>query len=475
MKVLLVNTNRVKNPFPVVPGGACMVAESAQERGHDVSFLDLLFTSQPQRALERELLRLRPDVVGFSVRNVDNNNMRRPGFFIEDLRSLVDCARAREGCACVIGGAAVCIMPPELLRETGAPWAVLGDGETVFPALLDALEHGRDPRRVDGVGWLEGGAYHGNRRTFPELDASLAAPRLRRWIHLPRYVSRLCTVPLQTKRGCPFECVYCTYPLAEGRDYRMLGPADCVDAVRRLAADGVGDIEFVDNVFNEPYDHALAVCEALARAQTRARFMTIDINPRSLDGALIGAMERAGFAGFGMSVESAADAVLARMKKGYGSAEVLAAAGAVHRSPLPCLWMFLLGGPGETRATLLETLAFARAHIRAHDVAVFCLGVRVYPRTELARIARDEGLLADGERDLVRPFFYFSPQVELDWARKELAAASAAHANFIGPDSFDLPLLPFAHRVAYLLGCRQPLWRHTRRLRRVFGFLWSHA
>ena len=275
---------------------------------------------------------------------------------------------------------------------------------------------------------------------------------------------------MQTRRGCPFECAYCTYPLIEGRDYRLFPPDAVAGAVRRLAGSGIRDVEFVDNVFNAPRDHAMAVCEALARAGLQVRLHTVDLSPAGLDDALLEAMERAGFEGIGVTVESAAQAVLTGLRKEFDAAQVRAAAEAVRRHALPCLWIFMFGGPGETRETALETLQFAGSVLRPGDAAFFTVGLRVYPGTALAESARREGLLAE-DVDLLRPTFYVSPGLDVPWLLERLREAARLNLGFVQPLARPGALLRAARRAGYLLGMRPPIWKHVRTVRRLTRLL----
>jgi hypothetical protein len=76
----------------------------------------------------------------------------------------------------------------------------------------------------------------------------------------------------------------------------------------------------------------------------------------------------------------------------------------------------LLGGPGETPATVAETVGSIRR--MAPDCAGAALGVRVYPGTRMETLVAEEGPLAgnpgirrryEGPIDLLRPTFYISP------------------------------------------------------------------
>lgn len=296
-------------------------------------------------------------------------------------------------------------MPEQLLRFSEADWGVVGEGEQAFPALVDALSQGRSPLALPGLAWLAEGRFQSNPPARVECAAGFAVPRLARWLDLNAYKRNMATAPLQSKLGCHFRCVYCTYHKIEGGSYRLMDPADTVTAVREYLAMGFRNIEFVDNVFNSPPAHALAVCEALAAA-------------------------------------------------------------VVRRHRLPCLWIFMLGGPGETKATVEETLAFAQTALRHTDAAFFTTGIRVYPGTELERIARREGVLSLPPEQMLEPVFYLSPTLDRQWLAARIRRAMQENYNFINGDTFDLPFLPAINRLARLAGIEPPLWRYTRLLRR---------
>src|SRR5512135_3458620 len=72
MRVLIVSTNREKLPDPVAPLGAAYVAAAVRNAGHEVKFLDLQFMPDMVVALKEACRIFRPQVVGLSIRNVDN-------------------------------------------------------------------------------------------------------------------------------------------------------------------------------------------------------------------------------------------------------------------------------------------------------------------------------------------------------------------------------------------------------------------
>jgi radical SAM superfamily enzyme YgiQ (UPF0313 family) len=276
----------------------------------------------------------------------------------------------------------------------------------------------------------------------------------------------MAAVPLHTKQGCTFQCVYCTYRKIEGESYLLSEPEEVVQEISRLASAGLRHIEFTDNVFNSPYDHALSICEQLARIRHGASLHSLELNPRFIDEDLMTAMERAGFTAIGITVESAADGVLEGLRKGYTADHVYRSAETVNRHQIPCLWIFMLGGPNETQKTVAETFRFAEKHVRPSDTVFINAGIRIYPGTELEAIARKQGLLTLAPEEMLEPVFYLSPQLEFSWLESRILSYMDNHMNFISSGSLGLPFLPALHRIGHRLGMRPPLWKYTRFIRR---------
>jgi radical SAM superfamily enzyme YgiQ (UPF0313 family) len=457
----------------VMPIGACIAADAAFKAGHNVSVLDLMFVKDISRKLNQTLSTFKPDIVGISIRNIDNNDMKNPRMFADDIAQLVQMIRNKSDAEIILGGAAISIMPEQLLRHTRTSMAVLGSTETVFPQLLNALQQKTPLKNVNDIAWLENDNFM---RTEPpaltgQYSKNCFVPDFHRWLDVKPYIRRSSSVPVQTKRGCPYNCVYCTYAIGEGRQYNLCKPDAVAAEIKKLAARGIVDIEFVDNVFNSPYEHAMEICNLLAHEKLPVRLHSMDLNPRFVDDELLGAMEKAGFAGIGLTAESADDTVLKNLGKDYTADDVRRAAEAISRHKMPCLWMFMFGGPGETPESVQRTFDFARTYIRKSDTAFFNVGIRIYPGTELEAIGRAQGTLQVSEDEMLSTVFYFSPQLDIRWLSETIDRTLKENLNFIDPDSFTLPALSALLRISHCFGAKPPLWKHTRLIRRGLQLL----
>lgn len=470
MRVLLVSTNREKSPQTIVPLGVCCVASAAEAAGHEAALLDMCFERDPVRAMMDAARSFQPDVAGFSIRNFDNCDYVSPRSYLPETAEVIVACREACGAKIVLGGPAVSQAPEVLLRTLGGDIAVVGEGEEAFPALLRAMENGSDILAVPGVVVGERSALS---QCLPE--ASLAAvpdARPARWLELRRYRAHDAALPVQTKRGCAFECAYCTYPLLEGREWRLRNPEWVAEQVAEAPKAGLRSVDFVDSVFGLPRDHAVACCEAIARrTQGRLPLSTMDLNPLGCSPELVRAMNAAGFSAVGITAESGSDVMLDSLRKGFTSDDLRRAALNMKALDATRLWVFMLGGPGETEATVRETARFI-GELPHSDLVMVTHGLRVLPGTALRARLVDEGAL-EPDADLSRPVFYHSPQVTPERSARILKDCGFPPRNIVTLTDGGHRLAPMVQRFASLLGMTPPFWRYlpminrARRLLRV--------
>ena len=467
-RVLLVSTNRERQPYPVVPNGLACVASALDAAGHDVHFLDLCFARNPVTAARDAARKFAPSIIGVSIRNIDNSDAIALRHYTPEARTVLAALRAAAPKATVIaGGAAFGVAPEALFRDFGVDYAVAGDGERASVALVNAIAEGREIGPLAGVVRAMGERVH---FTPPGEEAdldSLPSPSLHRWIDLKRYERNGATIPIQTKRGCVFKCVYCTYRNVEGWGYRTRSPrlvADEIGELKRKA--GVKNFDFVDSTFNSPPGHALEVCEEISRRNLRVHLDTTNFTPAAASTELLAAMRHAGFRTLGITAESASDPVLERLEKGFTAAKVHEVAERVEKAGIRALWIFLVGGPGETRKSLEETLRFARWRLDRGDSVYLTVGLRIYPGTTLHRIAISEGRVA-GDDSLLHPSFYFSEGLGFDETVDRLRAFAANHRRFMFSADSRSPFLPYLTRAASLLRLPRPHWQYMALFQRI--------
>ena len=465
MKVLLISTNRERTPYPVLPVGPCLVAARLEEEGFAVEVADLMWEDDPPRAAAAAVARAAPDVIGVSMRNIDNSDLIETKYFVPDAAELFAALRRATPAPVVLGGAAAAIEPVRLFRAL-APDAILyGDAEDRFPVWLRARERGEPCLDLPGlVVEHEGRLIHNPLHSTEPIDG-LPDAALFRYVDMPRYMRREGVYPIQTKRGCGFTCTYCTYGTLEGIRYRFRPPAAVVEEIERAHAAGATFFEFVDAVFSHPPIQARGVLNGILNRRLPVKLTAAGFNPVGVTEDLVALMRRAGFIATTCTVESASDAVLERMQKGFRREAVSRLAIWLPRNGIPAVWVFLVGSPGETRDTVAETFEFIDREIPRRDLVYITHGVRVYPGTGLERRLRADGLIGPAA-NLLEPFFYLSPDLPRDWYFDYLEGFARQHANVVHSFEAQQPIVDRLTRACMYLPLPKPRWRVLPYLRR---------
>ena len=111
MQILLVSANTETINMPVLPLGMASVAAMIEQAGHVFLSLNLLESKDPHLSLQKAISEIRPDVIGISVRNIDDQAMDAPRFLLDPVKSLVSACRELSNAVIVLGGAGYSIFP----------------------------------------------------------------------------------------------------------------------------------------------------------------------------------------------------------------------------------------------------------------------------------------------------------------------------------------------------------------------------
>jgi len=413
MRLLLVAANTERLNMPTLPLGLAWVAAAARRAGHDVDFLDLMRVESIEAALASAVDAARPEAIGISVRNIDDQEWPAPRLLVRKVRRVVDLCRESSDAPVVLGGAGYSILPEPVLEDLAADYGVCGDGEETFLALLDRLERGERTAGLAGLHGGDGGEAAPLALT-DDLD-SLAGPHEAMWSGVDPDTPDL-MVPVQSRRGCPNDCAYCSTAAIQGRRIRCRSPRLVVEDVERLVSAGFRRFYFVDNSFNIPEAHALELCGLLEAVRPRISWRCI-LYPHEVSPELVRAMARAGCKDVALGFESGNERVLHALGKRFGPGDVERVSKLLASHGIQRMGFLLLGAPGETRETVRESLAFAER--LKLDLLRVTAGIRIYPSTPLARRAVAEGVVAP-EDDLFEPRFYVAPGLD-PWLREHVS------------------------------------------------------
>ncbi|MDY6952397.1 MAG: radical SAM protein [Thermodesulfobacteriota bacterium] len=408
MDVALVNTNRIRPP--IAPIGMDYVAEALSSAGHHVKILDLCWADDWGFAVSRFFDKAHFDLIGLTLRNTDDCAFASRESFLPGFASMVKTVGNHTDAPMVVGGVGFSVMPEQVLKRCGADFGLWGDGEFGLVAFAESLEGKRSRQEVAGLIWQEQGIWRHNGMSRSPLKQ--LPPMSRTWVDNGRYFREGGQAGIETKRGCPGDCIYCADPRAKGRTTRTRPPMAVVDEMERLLDQGIDHVHTCDSEFNLPEAHASAVCEEMIRRHLGERLRWYAYcTPLGFTAELADRMARAGCVGINFGVDSGDGDMLRRLRRGYTPEAILHAGRACQGAGIVVMFDLLLGAPGETRKSLVATVELMNK--AAPERVGVAMGVRVYPGTALAHMVfgqdLEEGLVGQG--DGTDPLFFMEPTV----------------------------------------------------------------
>ena len=376
MRTLLINPPYPFSEVPIMPMGLAYIAGVLEHSGNEVDVLDLLVSKYSKDKIKRKLEENQPDIIG-----VTSVTMNYP--IASDI--LKYCKSVNKDVVTVIGGPHVTFRPVETLNE--APWidiVVRGEGEQT---MLDIVS-GKKLDQIDGIAFRSGSdgtKLTGERRLIENLD-ELPLPA-RHLFPLSRYHALASPGSLITGRGCPFTCIFCVGSKMGGRRARYRNPKLVADEIEQCLAYGFEEVNLEDDLFTLNHKHLYAICDEIINRGLRFNwraFSRVDtVNPE-----VVQKLKEAGCIGFCYGIESGNQQIVDKVKKRITLARAREAVRMAKDAGISVQASFILGLPGETKETLLQTLQFGQ------ELGTF-YGLHVlapFPGTEVREKAKEYGI-----------------------------------------------------------------------------------
>ena len=396
MKILLINPTDAavygKMESPEHPHmGLAYIAAVLELEGHVVSILDMHAENVATEGLSGLFKEKKIDFVGITATT--------PIIHI----ALVIAEKIKSICSAkiVLGGVHPTLMPKECLSNEAVDYVVKGEGEYTIVELVKHVEDNTVPENVRGLLFKDANGdiiENEDRCAISDLDALPVPAR-----HLIKnqkytYPDALFSpaFPIITSRGCPGKCTFCSAAFLHGRKFRFRSAESVVDEIEMLIKDyGAKEIHVWDDNFVTNKKRVFAIRDEFKKRQLNITLSFPNgVRVDSINEDILSALKDMGTYSLGFGVESGSQEILDKVQKNITFEKIEKAFALAKKFKFEIWAFFLLGLPGETPATIQQTIDYA---IKLDpDVAKFHL-LKPYPKTAVYEELMEKNLILDND------------------------------------------------------------------------------
>ncbi|MFH1469537.1 MAG: radical SAM protein [Pseudomonadota bacterium] len=345
------NVTVVDDEFGVFPPiNLAYAAAIAEGAGHEVMLLDANALRLDAAQAGRRIGAFRPDLIACYLST----------YMVRDTLAFVREVRREVFAPVLAGGINLLLYPRESMVHAVVDYGLAGHTVHTLPRLLAAIAAGEKPRGIPGACYRDGQQIVCE-PPEPTVDFSEFPFPARHLLPNDRYYSfisqRKPFTIMVTALGCPWACTFCA--IAE-LPHSMRRPEQVLEEIDTFVGNlGIREIDIFDADFPSDRERAAAICDGLLR---RGYDLEWSCRSRiaSVDPQLLSMMSRAGLRQIYYGIESSDPAALERMHKGLSIEWVRPTLEATRAVGVRPLGFFMTGVPGETRASLLRTVRYAR-------------------------------------------------------------------------------------------------------------------
>ncbi|HEX7416149.1 MAG TPA: radical SAM protein [Smithellaceae bacterium] len=352
MRIAIVATPYPLEEIPSPPLGVTYVASAFEAAGAEVRIFDYIVSGYSKEKLKNQLEDFQPDAVGAT--SVTMN-------FYEAQQILRDVKNCNPEIVTMMGGPHVSFTAMETLRKyPEIDLIAIGEAEDTIAQLSPVLKQQNKWHDIRGIAYRNNDeiVITGKRDFISDID-QIPMPA-RHLLPLSRYRALGFPVSIITGRGCPNSCIFCLGRKMVGSKIRRRKVKYVLDEMEQIIGCGFERINIADDLFAVDKDRVQEICSGIKERGLKfswSAFARVD----TVEQEMLDAMADAGCDSVSFGVETGNPEMLKRIKKGIKLEQVGSAVKMCKQAGIIAHASFMVGLPGETKETLVQTDQLARS------------------------------------------------------------------------------------------------------------------
>lgn len=368
------------------PMGLLYMGATLKEAGHEPRIHDCAIDHKDLHMLKRTITDWKPDFIGISIIISELEETKKIMGIICDLMPDV---------SVIFGGPWPSANPEESIKTFGADFVVVGEGELVFPELIDSINHGLPTDSIMGIASRVNGNVKINPRKTLTEDELNALP-FPAWELLNHDIyAKMRSMPgagrrpymaIITSRGCPYQCAYCHQTM--GKVFRKRSAESVISEMEELRfRHGFNEFEILDDCFNLDRKRMHAILSGVKDRIKDARLHFPNaLRSDVLEPQDMALFKQAGTVTAHFAIETSSPRLQKLINKNLNIEKASRAIDAAVEAGIYSTGYFMIGFPTETFEEACATVEFA---VRSSLHRALFFNPKPFAGTQLAAMAKD--------------------------------------------------------------------------------------
>lgn len=411
-RIALISANKHKEPYPVYPLGIAYLKSYLLKKMPMCYFDTLDMNMLSLDELVHYIKLNNPSAVCISMRNIDCFSSSCEGGFFDYYTELINTIRSVISKPIIIGGTAFSIFPDIFMQKLDVDYGIKGEGEELLYQILEAVVNRNTTQNIDTKG---NSVLYSKSLQSQHSCKPIECPSVLFDDDLVDYYWRNSGVmSIQTKRGCPHNCVFCPYPAIYGKKVRTVDIDSIIDSIKEAKQrGGINYWFFTDPVFNIANDYNIELAQAIIDNKLDISWGAY-FSPANITNDQMAIYKKSGLTHIEFGTESFCDQTLKDYGKLFTFDDILKASNLALKHNVNYCHTLTLAGYGDSQKRILETIENSK---RLSNTVIFPnVGLRIYPNTRLQQMAILDGTI-DANDDLFESKIYIHKDFDLERTR----------------------------------------------------------
>lgn len=387
-RILLIKPRFLAPEFQTItqPMGLMYIGAVLKNAGHEPRIHDCAIDYKNLKILRKTIQEWKPDFIGISIIVTELEQAKR---IMAQIRTMLP------GVPVIFGGPWPSADPEGAIKKFGADYVVLGEGEKVFPELIDAIKQGCSVASIPGTASVINGQVKINPGRFLTEEELNALP-FPAWDLLDHklYAKKPSGagvgwrkyMAIVTSRGCPFRCAYCHRTM--GKIFRKRTADSVLAEMEQLYVHhGFKEFEIVDDCFNLDRERMYAILTGIRdRLKDVKLHFGNGLRADMLEPEDMFLFKQAGTVSAGFAIETSSPRLQKMIQKNMKIDKAVVVMNAAVKAGIYSTGFFMIGFPTETYEEAVATVDFA---VRSALHSASFMLVTAFAGTELSAIAVD--------------------------------------------------------------------------------------